>query len=109
MLAAGNRLRRTRDIERVRGAGRSVGSKLLHIRFTSNHRSTSRATVVVSTRTAKRATVRNRIKRQVRAVLAPLLPRLSPPRDLMVIVHAAALQVSFTELRATLHGMLKRV
>jgi ribonuclease P protein component len=109
MLAGANRLRRTRDIERVRARGRSVGNRVLRVQATPNGLKRSRATVVVSSRTAKRAVVRNRIKRQVRSIVRPLLTRMTPPRDLVVVVQRGALELSFAELSSALTGLLGRL
>jgi ribonuclease P protein component len=109
MLRRAHRLRRTRDIERVRAIGRSAGTKPLHVRFAPTGRSVSRATVVVSNRTAKSAVVRNRAKRQVRAALTPLLSSIHPAHDLLIVVHRAALDLTTAELQATLAGALRRI
>lgn len=108
MLRRAQRLRRTRDIERVRGVGRSIGTKPLHVRFASNGRATSRVTVVVSQKTAKSAVVRNRVKRQVRAAVGPLLRHITPSQDLLIVVHRAALDLTTAELQTVLTGALRR-
>src|SRR3990167_4868525 len=108
MLPAASRLRRTRDIQKVR-TGHSLGSRALHIRFLPNGLVKSRATVVVSQRTAKSAVVRNRVKRQIRAVLAVLMPRITPPHDLLVIVHRSALQLSTPEINKNISALLARL
>lgn len=109
MLAGANRLRHTRDIERVRSGGRSVGSHAMHVRFAPNGLTSSRATVVVSQRTARRAVVRNKIKRQVRSIVRSLLTKLRPPVDVVIIVHKSALALSFAELTTLLTDMLRRI
>jgi len=102
MLSKERRLRRTRDIERARSVGRSLGNKALHVRFAPNGLANSRATVVISQRTAKRAVDRNRLKRQTRAAIAPQLKKLKPALDLVIILHRSALDMSYAELKDAL-------
>ncbi len=48
--------------------------------------------ISVSTKVSKRAVIRNRIKRQIRAIFRCLLPQLSSGWRLVVIVHPSAAQ-----------------
>ncbi|PPS44795.1 ribonuclease P protein component [Chroococcidiopsis sp. TS-821] len=48
--------------------------------------------ISVSTKVSKRAVIRNRIKRQIRAACRNLLPRIAPGWLLVVIVHPSAVQ-----------------
>ncbi|MES1022516.1 ribonuclease P protein component [Gloeocapsa sp. BRSZ] len=52
----------------------------------------TRLGISVSTKVSKRAVIRNRIKRQVRAAFRNLLPRIAPGWLLVVIVHPSAVQ-----------------
>jgi ribonuclease P protein component len=52
----------------------------------------TRLGISVSTKVSKRAVVRNRIKRQIRAAFRSLLPRIAPGWLLVVIVHPSAVQ-----------------
>lgn len=52
----------------------------------------TRIGISISTKVSKRATVRNRIKRQIRSAFRWLLPELLPGWRLVVIVHPLAAQ-----------------
>ncbi len=56
------------------------------------HHPPVRIGISVSTKVSKRAVIRNRIKRQIRAIFRYLLPQLSPGWRLVVIVHPSAAQ-----------------
>ncbi|MEH1821036.1 MAG: ribonuclease P protein component [Nostoc sp.] len=56
----------------------------------SAHLASTQIGISISTKVSKRAVVRNRIKRQITAVLHNLLPKLSPGWRLVVIVKPTA-------------------
>jgi ribonuclease P protein component len=94
VLPKHNRLRRSRDFSRVYRQGRKAVSAHLVVRAwalpaqagaAGNPMSSPQIGVVVSLKVHKRAVVRNRLKRQVRAALRTLLPRLNP--DLWVVIN----------------------
>jgi ribonuclease P protein component len=87
MFAQRHRLRHERDIERVRRSGRSVGTKYIHIKYRQAEGAHWRATVVTSQKVSKLAVVRNRLKRQTRAIIEPLMKKVKTPFDLVIILH----------------------
>lgn len=68
------RLTRQRDVQRVYRLGRSAASAFLFIRCLPNRLNHPRLTVVVSKKIAKKAVIRNRLKRLVRQSVQELLP-----------------------------------
>lgn len=75
MLKKDNRLAHTKDIRLVYSHGRSFFNQNLIIKFIPKLGKV-RCTVVVSTKVAKQAVIRNRLKRQAREVLRKQLPYL---------------------------------
>lgn len=71
MLPKKNRLAKTKDINLVYSRGRAFFSPYFTIKYLRDRLPEAgfRATVVVSTKVSKRATERNRIKRQIREVI----------------------------------------
>lgn len=55
---------------------------------------------------SKRAVVRNRIKRQIRAALRVLLPRISPAWQLVVVVRPAAQECDYGQFLRELEQLL---
>ena len=66
----------------------------------------TRIGISISHKVSKRAVVRNRIKRQIRAALRQLLPRLSPGWDLVVIVKPKAVECNSGEFLQELEQLL---
>lgn len=97
-----------RAAKHVSRRGRAVSGPSLRIKWVSARGDVSKAAVVSSLSFDKRATKRNRVKRQVREALRPLLARLRPPLNLMVYVGKSAAGHNFKELREELVQLLKR-
>lgn len=66
----------------------------------------SRLGISISQKVSKKAVVRNRIKRQIRAALKQLLPRLSPGWKLVVIVKPEARECEYAQLLRELEKLL---
>lgn len=69
MLSRNMRLTKNRDVQRVLQKGIRTSADGLRVAYLRNSNQRPRFTVVVSAKTSKLATVRNRAKRQIRAVL----------------------------------------
>ena len=87
--------------------GRTLQGAALRLKWVPARYPPSRATVVVGLAFDKRATRRNRTKRQVREILRPLLPRLREPVGLMVFVNKSAAEKSFEELKKEAEALLR--
>ncbi len=88
--------------------GNGLSGPFLRIKWGLSRNPVSRATVVAGLAFDKRAIRRNLIKRRVREVLRPILPKLRPAVNLMVFVNKAATGCTFQELGAELISLLKR-
>ena len=88
--------------------GNSLFGASLRIKWVFGKGSISRATVVTPIAFDKRATRRNRIKRQLREIIAPLLSRINGPVNLVIFVGPKASGKSFNEIKAELLILLKR-
>jgi ribonuclease P protein component len=106
MLRRRYRLAHTRDIERAK-RGRAVRNADFVVRAGAGVTTSSRATVVVPKTVAKRAVDRNRIKRQVRALLIPYLKKAQPARDMVISIKPPALRKKYPELRVSLQKLLQ--
>lgn len=90
MLPKQQRLRKDGDIMRVAKKGHSFFTTRLIVKFAPNTLGKTRAAVLVSLKFSKKSTARNRIKRQVRAALAPLLLKLKNGFDILITVKKEA-------------------
>ncbi|MBL1173787.1 ribonuclease P protein component [Pantanalinema sp. GBBB05] len=66
----------------------------------------TRIGISISQKVHKRAVVRNRIKRQLRAICRRLLPRLAQGWDLVITVHPQALQCDYQQFLQELEQLL---
>ncbi|QQE63701.1 ribonuclease P protein component [Leptolyngbya sp. BL0902] len=115
MLPKHQRLRRSRDISKVYRLGDKAVSRHLVVRVwksatledaalplaaetgleASVQKSSRRVGIVVSQKVSKRAVIRNRLKRQVRAIMAQLLPQLQPQVWVVINLRPGAEQCEY--------------
>jgi len=69
---------------------------------------TSRFGIAIGLKVSKKATERNRIKRQIRAILRQFLPRLSPGWDVVVVVHPQAVRCDYEQFLRELEQLLTK-
>ena len=85
MLPKENRLRNTKGIERVFKVGRSVGGRILFIKFLDNNLKVSRFAFIVSRKIAAKAVQRNKIKRRLRGIIQKKLSRIKIGFDFVFV------------------------
>ena len=109
MLARPFRLVRSKDFDYLYRRGERLASVHLLVRIGLNHQPRSRFGIVVSTKISKRATVRNRHKRQLREAIRPLLTILPTGWDVLVTVRQQfQKEGAWPELRSELTTLLVR-
>lgn len=109
MFAKQNRLAKDRDVQTAYRAGRTFFTPLFTIKFLKSRQQTgvSRFTVVVSTKVAKQAVTRNRIKRIIREYLRLRLAGLVCG-DYMIIVRPGIAKATPAEVRTAMEDALTR-
>ncbi len=126
-LARVNRLKHRNDFKTVYQKGRRRKSKNLTLLTLRCNRATGKGLKIfsnglnnsgagettptqigisISQKVSKRAVVRNRIKRQIRAAMRFLLPRLSDGWNLVIVVHPSAVQCDYLEFLRELEQLL---
>ena len=112
MLPSENRLKKKEDFEAVYRYGKASSIDNLAIRFKKNDQRETRIGVVVGINFSKKAVERNRIKRQIRAILKKTLPQMRPGWDVVIIVRkdkgAAATAIDSQKLREMTKNALNR-
>jgi ribonuclease P protein component len=105
-----NRLRASRDFQRVRREGTSLRHALLVLTVAPSRRTKpARCGIVVSRKLVGHAAQRNRAKRRVREAVRLILPQLEDGVDLIFTVRTAAVgQVPFTTLQTAIETLLRR-
>ncbi|PZV04448.1 MAG: ribonuclease P protein component [Leptolyngbya sp.] len=120
MLPKHHRLRRSRDFSQVYRQGRKAASAHLLMRVCSlpptananpgvSSYPAPRIGIVVSLKVHKRAVVRNRLKRQVRAALRTLLPRLRPAQWIVISLKPEATECEYGEFLRELEQLFTKL
>lgn len=123
-LPQANRLRHRRDFQAVYQRGIRRSGRYLTLRGllrpvalgasppktplikTQNNKSSTQIGISISQKVSKKAVIRNRIKRQIRAALKQLLPRLSPDWQLVVVVKLGAQECDYAQFLRELEQLL---
>lgn len=108
MFLSVNRLRNDTDIKTLFSRGKSVFDNSIGIKFRKNQLADSRFAVVVGIKVSKKAVVRNRLKRRIRAIVEKQIPNLQKGFDIMFIVKKESIILTPVELEAQLTRMFKR-
>jgi ribonuclease P protein component len=122
MLPPAHRLRRDREFSAVYRKGIRRNSQNLTLRALrdsnfNQHRLAQQQTglktlpatrigISISLKVSKLAVVRNRIKRQIRAALRQILPRMSPGWNLVIVVRPTAQECNYAEFLQELEKLL---
>lgn len=117
MLPKHNRLRRSRQFSQVYRQGKKAVSAHLIMRVWPLPAAENCAGsnvgpcigIVISQKVHKRAVVRNRLKRQVRAALRTLLPRLSPSLWIVINLRPEATQCEYDEFLRELEQLFTKL
>ena len=101
------RLTRSTDFQRVRGSGKSYAHPLLVLVAAPSSETQSRVGVAAG-KSVGSAVDRNRAKRLLREACRPLLPRLSPGNDIILIARAPAISATLAQVSEALESLLRR-
>jgi ribonuclease P protein component len=99
MLKKSNRIGRNRDFDRAFKLGQSFYDKILGIKAVDNGLLPSRLGILVSTKVSKKAVIRNRVKRQIRAIIRGEWSKIKDGKDLVIIVFPQILDKKFEEIK----------
>lgn len=108
MLPSEHRLRLEKDIKTLFAKGKSVFGLFIGMKYRPNQRDVSRFAVVAGVKVSKKAVDRNRIKRQVRAIVHELLPEIKPGYDVLLFAKKETLGKTSEELRHQLMKSFKK-
>ena len=108
MLARPFRLRLRQDIGRAYRHSRRHNSANLEFRVVANQLPRSRATIVISTKVAKRAVVRNRARRRLRGLLRETWPQIKPGYDVLITSRSDLSGLTTQQLRTEVTELLQK-
>ena len=102
-----NRVKSNQDFQKVIENGKFIPGSVLNLYYLSNNLDHARVGISVPTKTGN-AVVRNRIRRQIRAILASELD-LTQPYDLIFIVRRKYNTEDFVSSKEEVAKLLKKV
>ncbi len=108
MFLKKNRLRSEKDIKALFAKGKGVFALDIGLKYLKTEHDEPRITVSVGTKVSKRAVDRNRLKRQVRAMVEPLVKDLSPGVDIVLMTKKSALEKTYEELQKQVIHIFKK-
>lgn len=109
MLKKDNRIRLDKEFDRVFKAGQSFYGQDLGFKLIKNELGLSRFGILINTKVSKKAVVRNRIRRQIKAILYHNLPQILTGYDLVIIVFPQIIDKKFEDIEKVLLIGLKRL
>jgi len=110
MLKNINRLRKTREIQRVFKAGKSIKSANFSIRYAPSRQSSTRFAIVVGIKVSKLSTRRNALKRRVREVIRQTIQALPVGYDIVLTAHKLPnWPLKLTDVEQELSNLLKQI
>lgn len=109
MLPQGNRLRKTRDFERVFSSKSGIYGHFIRLSYKKNDLKTSRLAVVVGLKINKSAVIRNKIKRRIRMIFQKYIKTFNPPLDIVVNALKGADIANFKSIKEDIEIMLRKI
>lgn len=109
MLPKSNRLSKTKEIEKVYKSRKSFFSKTLGVKALENGLECSRFAIAIGLKVSKKATKRNRVKRQLREILRLNLEKIKTGFDVMIICLPGILDKKYEDLEKELFDAFKKL
>ncbi len=109
MLVKANRLTKQSDFKKIFNQGGKSFGNFFRLRVKANGLAHSRFAVVASGKVSKKATARNRVKRQTREIIRLNLARLNGNYDVIINIMSSALEQKYEILEKGLLAELKNL
>jgi ribonuclease P protein component len=108
MLPKNNRLKKEKDFELVLKTGKSAREGFLLLKEINNNAGHTRFGISISKKISKKATLRNRIKRQIASLLKSDLPAIKKGKDVLLIALSGLEKKNFSEIRENISALFKK-
>jgi ribonuclease P protein component len=103
------RLTLKKEFEKVYDSGKTVKNSFLFIKFLKDQSlKNSKFGIVVSTKVSKKATVRNRIRRQISEVIRANLDRIVNNVNVVIVTNSKIVDKEFTEIEIVVSKLFKK-
>jgi ribonuclease P protein component len=105
MLAKSRRLVKERDFENIFKVGQSYYTKLFGVKTINNQKNSNRFGIIVSAKVSKKATERNKLKRQIRQIIEEFEKKMVMGFDTVIIALPSSLNYGYK----TITGELEKI
>jgi ribonuclease P protein component len=115
MLPRQNRITRAKEFERFFGAnfqrskGKSLGTKAFVFKVMKNDLGKTRFGFIVGTKVDNRASVRNKIKRRLRAIVYSYFPDIIDGLDFIIVAMKPAAALDFAATKTEVEQFFRKV
>lgn len=101
-------LKKKTDFEKVAKNGRPFFTHQLGFKILPNHLAYNRYGIVINLKIDKRAVVRNKLRRQIKAVLRTHQPKLKTGWDIMILMRESIKELKYQEIEEKLLELFKK-
>lgn len=108
MLPGKNRLKKKKDFERVFRQGESFKKECLVLRLAKNNLKVVRFGFVVGLKVSKKASLRNKIRRRLKAITKARLPQIKTGFDVVLIASKDSANKTFQEMAEIVNSLFKK-
>lgn len=108
MLPKKHRVTAEKDYARLFAKGRSFHGRGVTMKAVRSTLDVPRAGFVVSTKVAKRAVVRNLLKRRMREAVRKVVGRMQPGVDVAFFAKKDAIEMTYADVEKEIHGLLMK-
>lgn len=109
MLPPENQLKKKKEIEKVFKLGKGLKESFLYIKAKMNKLENSRFCFIVSKKVAKKAVVRNKIKRRLREITRKNLLKIRKGLDIIIIALPGAEKENYKVLEEKINKLFKKI
>lgn len=109
MLEKKNRITLNKEFDHAFTAGQSFYAKEFGIKAVTNNLGVSRVGLLVGLKISKKAVIRNKIKRQIRAIISKEISLLVAGKDIVIIALPKIVFTTFSELKELIQFSLKKL
>lgn len=106
MLSLPHRLKKSEDFKGVLRVGRSAQGEFLILKYKKTKLDRVRVGFIVGKKVAENATVRNKVRRRLRAAIEVYIKDIKPGLDILIIPRQEVISKKFNEVKRELWQLL---
>jgi ribonuclease P protein component len=109
MLPRRYKLKKDNDFKKVFKEGKYCQGEFVRIKYFKNELDFNRLAVIIGSKSFKKATERNQIKRRIEEIIRLNWQAIKPGFDIILIIQPMAKGKTYQEIEAELSALLKKI